>query len=133
TGWWLFSPSSTVWSVAWGPRPTATPPRPSFVFPPELGLRVRAWQSLSPLGPGTLDRGSFRVELEDGATVKVRRVGDEARAEKAFALLSNLALEGFPRPLARHGRHLVEPWIESLDGPVPVAEAGRMLARLHAA
>lgn len=101
-----------------------------------LGLPVRRIVSLSPVEPAKRGRSTHRVELEDGRTLKARRLesADEARR---LCGLQIRACEAFVRPVGHAGRVLLEPWIEgdrltARDGEARAREAGALLGRLHA-
>jgi thiamine kinase-like enzyme len=78
----------------------------------------------------------YRIALVSGATIKARRLEDEATARALCDLRRELP-PAFVPVLARHGRVLLEPWIdgEELHGRSPseeeLAAAGALLAALH--
>lgn len=84
-------------------------------------------------------RGSFRVALADGRTIKARRFDSAAKAAAARALRAGLDMAFLPRVIGQRGDGMLEAWIEgrvlcarhiTLD---ECTEAGRMLGALHAA
>ncbi len=101
------------------------------------GLRPREADVLSaataPQGPRTL----YRVSLDDGRTVKARRLESEDEAAHHQAIRAGVPA-AFAAVLARSGAVLIEEWIEgrSLAAAPPdaslVREAARLLASLHA-
>jgi len=101
----------------------------------EAGLRVRSFLRISKLRSANNGRITYRIEHE-GGTVKARRLEDEATARDLAALRSGLP-DAFTRVVSRHGRVLIEEWIEG--DPLPLAPernhlltAGALLADLHA-
>ena len=59
----------------------------------------------------SLRRATFRLRCADGSLVKGRRMERVQDAGRVFALARHLDPDGFPRPFARRGRALLEPWI----------------------
>jgi hypothetical protein len=90
---------------------------------------------ISPLRERKRARLSYRVETEDGRTVKVRQLDSIERARFLVDLRAGLE-ESFAPVLAHHGPVLLEEWIEGvpltgLDGEARAEEAGALLGRLH--
>ena len=99
------------------------------------GIRPRSFVRISNLYPTGTERSTYRIEHDRG-TVKARRLEDEAVAQELTALRSELP-DAFAPVILRHGRVLIEAWIdgEALpDVPRPhhLAAAGALLAELHA-
>jgi len=91
---------------------------------------------VSPLGERKGVRLAYRVDLQDGRTVKARHFGSEAAAARVFALQTGLDA-AFARPLVVSGAVVVEEWIEGTllgdrDAEAWADEAGGLLGRLHA-
>ncbi|MCZ7596746.1 MAG: aminoglycoside phosphotransferase family protein [Gammaproteobacteria bacterium] len=91
---------------------------------------------MSPLGIQKGRRLAYRVDLRDGATIKVREYENEDAARSAFELNAALG-RVFAGALARYGRVVVEEWIEGAplapdDEHRTIEEAGEILGRLHA-
>jgi thiamine kinase-like enzyme len=113
-----------------------TPPEPEILAALEqAGICPRSFARISNLYSTSSERCTYRIEHERG-TVKVRRVEDEATARDLAAFISELP-EGFTAVIARHGRVLIEDWIEGealpdVPGPHHLAAAGALLAELHA-
>jgi Ser/Thr protein kinase RdoA (MazF antagonist) len=101
-------------------------------------MQPRRWQLVSTFAPETTRRPSYRVELRDGRTVKVRGLLDEVSAAQVHQIRAALPIEAFPPVLLRHGRVFVEPWVEGsplASGPVSEAQvvaAAALLAQVHA-
>jgi GT2 family glycosyltransferase len=92
---------------------------------------------LSPLAAPSLARGAWRLRFADGTALKGRALQTEAQADTVARLVASLEPGSFARVLARHGRALLEEWIdgEPLDkapgGGRHLRACGRMLARIH--
>jgi len=103
----------------------------------ELGFDPVSFQLIGGYPRWHAARATYRVDLADGRTVKVRRVVKTARPTHAAALVRTLADPRLPAPLALSGRVSVEPWVEGipLDRDVVRAEhlraAADLLADLH--
>jgi aminoglycoside phosphotransferase len=101
-----------------------------------LGLRARRLVAISRADGRKHGRRVYRVELTDGRTIKARRLESEEAARRLVALRA--AIEpAFAPVLDRHGPVLLEAWIEGVplaerDTEARAAEAGALLARLHA-
>lgn len=104
-----------------------------------LGLEPRAWHELSRFGRPPRRRGAYRVELRDGRTVKGRVCLTEADGARVAALQDRLRDLPLPRRLARHGRVLVEAWVDGTPvapdahDPGLLDDAARLLAAIHRA
>jgi hypothetical protein len=102
-------------------------------------LRPRQLLVVSPQRDAKRGRVAYRVRLDDGASVKARLLESEEVAESLRAIRAVLE-PAFTRVLARHGRVLLEEWIDgrpvgelAAESPFePADAAGRLLARLHA-
>jgi Ser/Thr protein kinase RdoA (MazF antagonist) len=100
------------------------------------GMAARRTVLVSPLGERKGVRFAYRVELEDGRTVKARHFGNEAAARRVLELHRGLEA-AFARPLARDGPVLLEEWIDGVplsdrEAEARAGEAGALLGRLHA-
>jgi len=101
------------------------------------GLRARAARPLSTIAPERSGRSVFRIDLDEGPPLKARRLEDEATASRLFAIRRELPA-AFAPALARHGRVLLEEWLEGdvigdvCPSPATLAAAGALLGRLHA-
>jgi len=95
-----------------------------------------------PLEPISAYRGEFKfgryafLATAGGARAKARVFADEPTAAEQERLRAGLE-DAFTPVLARHGRALVEPWIEGApmdesESDRRLAEAGALLGRLHA-
>jgi aminoglycoside phosphotransferase (APT) family kinase protein len=102
----------------------------------EHGMRRRAIEVLSPPEPRKRGRSVYRVELEDGRTVKARLLESADAARRLFDLRARID-DAFTPALGHHGCVLLEAWAEGrpltgADAGRRAAEAGALLARLHA-
>ena len=99
----------------------------------KLGLQVSDWSLLAKAGRSP--RRTWRVLLESGETVKLRRLLSVERAQEVQAHLQGSGLRAYPEPLVRHQDYFVEPWIEgeSLESPdeEQVVRAAALLRSLH--
>jgi hypothetical protein len=100
------------------------------------GIRFRDLVVVSPPNPHKRGRAMFRVDLEDGGTIKARRL-ETAGAAGSLIPLRARAPAAFAPAIASHGPVLLEAWIPGtvlveLDPDARVVEAGALLARLHA-
>lgn len=100
------------------------------------GCRPRRVEPLSPLGDRKGRRLAYRVDLRDGATMKVREYEDEDTARSVFELNADLG-PVFAGVVARYGCVVIEEWIEGeslapRDEYRAIEEAGAILGRLHA-
>jgi hypothetical protein len=99
------------------------------------GIRPRSFVRISNLYPTGTERSTYRIEHDRG-TVKARRLEDKAIAQELTAFRSELP-EAFAPVILRHGRVLIEAWIDGealpgVPGPHHLATAGALLADLHA-
>jgi len=102
------------------------------------GWRWRGWERVSSLVSPALDRVTYRVDLDGAApaaTVKARRMPGEEAARVQAEIRRELP-GAFVAVLARHGRVLLEEWVEGeVLGAAPDAarlrEAAALLAELH--
>jgi len=100
-----------------------------------LGRRVRRLQLLTPPDLAKRNRSTWRVDADDGATLKARRLESPAAVREQIALREGLDA-AFTRALAGHGHVLFEEWVEGrpLDADEAVAragEAGALLGSVH--
>ena len=83
-------------------------------------------------------RATFRVALEDGRVLKVRRLTRASRGTRFSELLAALASPRFPPVLALEGRVSVEPWLVGTPltelplGAGRLQQAADVLGALHA-
>lgn len=102
------------------------------------GWRWSGWECLSRFVSPALDRVTYRVDLDGAgpaATVKARRMPGE-QAARVQAEIRRPLPEAFVAVLARHGRVLLEEWVDGeVLGAAPDAarlrEAAGLLAELH--
>lgn len=102
------------------------------------GLHAQSFSDITALPLVGRERASYRVELTNGGIVKVRRLESEAVATDLDGVLHD-APAIFTKPLFRHRRMIVEPWIEGTPlNELPcqseyVVIAAQALADLHCA
>lgn len=83
-------------------------------------------------------RASYRVQLRNGSSVKLRRLGDAFEAERVTRLTRHLDSAQIPQVCAHRGAAVIEPWIEGrlLDGlPADYSRmraCGALLGKIHA-
>jgi hypothetical protein len=103
-----------------------------------LGPAVVDAVRITGLPDRTTGRATFRVVLEDGRVLKVRRLIRAAKGVRFARLLEALASPRFPPVLALDGRVCVEPWVEGTPlSELPLRreqlrEAAEILAAVHA-
>ena len=103
----------------------------------ELGLEPRSFTLIGGYPRWDTGRVTYRVDLADGSTVKVRRVVKTARPTRAAALVRTLADPRLPAPLALSGRVSVERWVDGIPLDCVVVHsthlcaAADLLADLH--
>lgn len=101
------------------------------------GLRAESADVLTIASDPRTPRALYRVLLDDGRTVKARRLESEDEAARQQAIRAVLP-PAFAAVVARSGAVLVEEWIEgrALAGEPPgesiLRDAARLLASLHA-
>ena len=101
------------------------------------GLRARDAEILTVATDPLRRRTLYRVRLDDGRTIKARRLESEDAAARQQAAREGLPT-AFAAVVARSGAVLIEEWVEgrSLAGEPPddslVRNAARLLAGLHA-
>jgi len=100
------------------------------------GLRPRRIELVSPLRDRKGIRFAYRVDTDDGHSVKLRHFGSEEYARRHFELRAGLEAT-FAPALARYGPVLIEEWVggaplTELDAIGWAEEAGAVLGRLHA-
>lgn len=100
------------------------------------GWRPRRVQLISPLGARKGVRYAYRVETDDGRTVKARQFGSAAEAERVQMLRVGID-DAFAPVLARLGAVLIEAWLDGAMLAPTAADAwaytaGAILGRLHA-
>jgi hypothetical protein len=101
-----------------------------------LGLRTLRLALLSAADPMKRGRSTHRADLEDGSSIKARRLESAEEARRLLELRVGPA-DRFVRPIAHRGRVLVEPWIEGTglgaqEAAARAREAGALLGSLHA-
>ncbi len=99
------------------------------------GMRPRRCAILSPLGDRKGRRLAYRVDSENGQTIKVREFESAAVASSIFELRAGLE-HAFARAVARYGSVIIEEWIDGVpltanDEDRLLEEAGALLGRLH--
>ena len=99
------------------------------------GICPRRFDILSPLGERKGRRLAYRVDAEDGRTIKVREFESAAVASAIFELRAGLE-DAFARAVARYGSVIIEEWIDGVpltdnDEERLLEEAGALLGRLH--
>jgi hypothetical protein len=105
----------------------------------DVGTPLLRARPISPF-PSRSDRGrsTFVLDFADGRRIKGRRLDTEERAATVERLLRVVRSARVPRPLARRGAALLEPWIAGsvLAAMQPTAShlrvCGRLLGRIHA-
>ena len=97
------------------------------------GLRAVRHESIGTFDPESSERFCYRVELDDGRTIKVRRLRNEARAQHGYETRLRVDDDAFARAFARDGHVLLEEWIDGEPATLDhLEEAAQLLARLHA-
>lgn len=101
-----------------------------------LGLRPRRIVRVSSLWKKQGRRCAYRVEADDGRTLKIRQLTTPDEARRLAELRVGLE-EAFPPVLARYDSVLLEAWVEGTpltegDSEARAEEAGALLGRLHA-
>ena len=115
-----------------------TPPADVLRVLDRLGMAPVAFTPVGGFPRWHVDRITFRVDLADGTTVKVRRVTKAARPTRAAALVRALDDPRLAPPLAMEGRVAVEAWVAGTPlQPTTITtqrvhEAADLLASLHA-
>jgi aminoglycoside phosphotransferase (APT) family kinase protein len=100
------------------------------------GVRPRRVELVSPLEERKGIRFAYRVDNEDGHTVKLRHLVTSEEARRHLELRTGLE-PAFAPAIARYGSVIVEEWVEGgpltgLDAAGRAEEAGALLGRLHA-
>jgi Ser/Thr protein kinase RdoA (MazF antagonist) len=101
------------------------------------GLRVSRIVPVTSVASPIADRAAFRVELEDGTSIKARRFKSADGAAAQQRLLGRWSGAGFPAILAADGRAMLLEWVdgESFAARPRAASAfqacGELLGRLH--
>jgi hypothetical protein len=104
-----------------------------------LGGRARAVRLLTPLAASATVRRSYRVDLDDGRTVKLRRARTGRRAATYVGLVRELDDPRLARVLAHHDDLTVEEWVPGVPlaavrvEDAHLAAAAALLASLHTA
>jgi aminoglycoside phosphotransferase (APT) family kinase protein len=104
----------------------------------ELGSRIAEAAPVSPLRGLDRPRAAFRLRLEDGRELKLRRMRSPERAAELAQLTEQLRDLGVPRVVLRREEALVAEWVpgspqcESPAEPGRLEEAARLLGRIHA-
>jgi aminoglycoside phosphotransferase (APT) family kinase protein len=100
------------------------------------GLAIARIVPVTSLASPIADRAAFRVELEDGTSIKARRFKSEA-AVLQLQLLEGWSGVGLPAILAAEGRSALVEWVEGEDFDARPRAAqdyescGDLLGRLH--
>lgn len=100
-----------------------------------LALRPRRWRRIATLPPG-YGRSVFRIELDDGALVKARRMEDANAASRLHEMRA-AAPPGYAPIVHRHADVLIERWIDGEDlaqrsaTAAELVAAAALLAQLH--
>jgi len=125
-----------------GPNPDSASPGLDAIFAdPEIaqfiqGLGVRQAENIGTLAGEHLVKRCYLLHLSDATKVKLRRLRSADRAREVESLLATAAHPSFPKPLARQGPLLLEPWIEGspVDARSPdiAARCGSLLGEFHA-
>jgi hypothetical protein len=102
-----------------------------------LGAAIVAAEPVTTLAVPGSRRFAFRVRLDDGRIVKLRRLLRPEPTARAWSLIEGVPDLPFPRLLARTSEIVVETWIDGKRPGAPptdevLAAAARVLARLHA-
>jgi len=98
------------------------------------GLRPSRVDELAPPDPSKRGRAAYRIELDDGRTVKARRLESAAAARRLHELRRGIE-PAFAPVIGCAGRVLLEEWIAGAPLAEPdawVEPAAVLLARLHA-
>jgi hypothetical protein len=102
------------------------------------GMQPLRWELASTFAPASTRRPSYRVELRGGGAIKVRCLLDASSAEDNVRVRAAMAAPALSPVILRHGRVLVEPWVDGTPlagGPLPdahVEAAAAVLAGIHA-
>jgi thiamine kinase-like enzyme len=101
-----------------------------------FSLRPRRIELISPLRERKGIRFAYRVDADDGRSVKLRHFGNPEDARAHYELRAGLEA-AFAPALANHGSVIFEEWIEGEPPTEPevearAEEAGALLGRLHA-
>jgi Ser/Thr protein kinase RdoA (MazF antagonist) len=102
----------------------------------QLGVTPLRIVLVSPLKQNKGPRCAYRVETDDGRTLKARQVDTPDEARRLVELRAGLE-KAFAPALARYDCVLLEEWIEgtpltALESEARAEEAGALLGRLHA-
>jgi len=104
-----------------------------------LGSRVRSFVLLTPLHASTTPRRSYRLDLEDGRTVKLRRSRTAERAGIYVGLVQDLRDPRLASVLAHCQDLTIEEWVGGVPlsaapvEPEHLVAAADLLASLHTA
>jgi hypothetical protein len=101
----------------------------------KAGLHVRSFARISKLRLTETGRVAYRIDHEHGI-VKARLLEDE-RAARDLAVFRNELGDAFVPVIFRHGRVLIEDWIEGdalpdIPEPPHLVKAGALLGEMHA-
>jgi hypothetical protein len=101
----------------------------------EAGLDARSAACISTIRSPEIDRVAYRVDAGD-RIVKARRL-ENADVARELCVMRQELPDAFARVLSRHGRVLIEEWVEGEPLPHPpdpqyLAEAGALLSGMHA-
>jgi thiamine kinase-like enzyme len=100
-----------------------------------IGARPIAITPVNPLQSAVSRRAAFRIDLDDGRTLKGHQLDSAAAAARAEQLCGCLPRESFPRVIARHGSALLSKWIAGntlATSVITVAHRRRLAAILRA-
>ena len=102
----------------------------------EAGLRARGWRDVTTIRFPAYSRAAYRIDIEDGGTIKARCFEDAPAARRAFETRRALP-DAFVPAFHCHGRVVLERWVHGkLVGTSPpdaarLVEAAGILAALH--
>jgi hypothetical protein len=101
----------------------------------KAGINFRSFVQISKFRLNETGRVTYRIDHEHG-TVKARLLEDERTARDLVAFRSELG-DAFAPVILRHGRVLIEDWIEGdalpdIPEPSHLAMAGDLLGEMHA-
>jgi hypothetical protein len=103
----------------------------------QAGHCVRTCREITTIRFPTINRRVYRVDLESGETIKIRRLEDEPTAQRLFESRQDLP-DTFVPAFYQHGRVVLERWVDGrILGIMPptdaqLVETGMLLAGLHA-
>ena len=97
-----------------------------------IGARPSAIEAVNPLQSPSWSRAAFRVDLDDGRTMKGHQLASVEAAERAEQLCACLPRESFPAVIARRGCALLSEWVsgDTLAARVIAPDHRRRLAAI---